>query len=315
MNHTSNSYLPLGKTDLQISPMGVGAWAWGDRFMWSFGHSHTEKDVETAFRATLDSGINFIDTAEVYGMGRSERLLSNLIQPQRDSLVIASKFMPFPWRLGRNCLLRALRNSLNRLNLEYLDLYQVHFPLPPLPVEKWAEFMADAYELGLIKAVGVSNFDEGQMCRAFAVLEKRSVPLASNQVEYHLLDRKVEFNGLLRACQEIGVSLIAYSPIAKGLLTGKYSPSNPPSGPRNRIFPQDYLKKIQPLLREMRKIGDMHGGKTNSQVALNWLISKEAVPIPGAKNARQAEENAGALGWKLTPEQMEMLDGLSSEIQ
>ena len=306
--------MTLGKSTIEISPMGVGAWAWGDRFMWSFGHSHTEKDVQAAFKATLDAGINLIDTAEVYGMGRSERLLAKLIQPHRSSLVIASKFMPFPWRLSKKSLLRALRGSLSRLELDYLDLYQIHFPLPPLSVEKWADAMAEAVELGLIKTIGVSNYDENQMRRAHTALAQRGMGLASNQVEYSLLDRKVELNGLLKACQELGVTLIAYSPIAKGMLTGKYSPENPPPGPRSRLYNQGFLKNIQPLIREMRKIGDQHGGKSASQVALNWLICKGTVPIPGAKNARQAEENAGALGWQLSPAQMGTLDRLSLEI-
>lgn len=305
----------LGRSDIQISPMGVGAWAWGDRFMWSFGNTHDENDVQAAFNTTLDAGINFIDTAEVYGMGRSERLLSDLIRNQRDSLVIASKFMPFPWRLTKKSLLRALRGSLKRLDLDFLDLYQIHFPLPPLPVEKWADALADAVELGLVKTVGVSNFDEAQMRRTHATLAERGIPLASNQVEYSLLDRKIELNGLLKASQELDVTVIAYSPIAKGMLTGKYTPENPPPGPRSRMYNQSLLTKLQPLIREMRKIGSLHDGKTPSQVALNWLICKGSVPIPGAKNARQAEENSGALGWQLTADQVETLDRLSLEVK
>ncbi len=315
MNPSQNHPITLGTSELRISPMGVGAWAWGDRIMWSFGNTHTEEDVQAAFNASLQGGINFIDTAEVYGLGRSERLLSSLVKEQRSSLVIASKFMPFPWRLSKKSLLRALRGSLSRLDLEYLDLYQIHFPLPPLSVEKWADAMADAVELGLIKTVGVSNYDKNQMRRTYAALAKRGIPLVSNQVEYSLLDRKVELNGLLKTCQDLGITLIAYSPIAKGMLTGKYSPENPPPGPRSRIYDQNFLSRLQPLIREMRRIGDLHGGKTASQVALNWLISKGSVPIPGAKNARQAEENAGAMGWQLTPDQVETLDRLSLELK
>ena len=307
--------LNLGKSELQISLMGVGAWAWGDRYMWNYGSSHNEGDVKAAFLATLNGGINLIDTAEVYGMGRSERLLSELIQEKRDSLVIASKFMPFPWRLSKNSLLRALRGSLKRLNLKTLDLYQIHFPLPPMPVEKWANALADAVEMGLTKTVGVSNYDESQLRRTHATLAQRGVALASNQVEYSLLDRKVELNGLLNACQELGITLIAYSPIAKGMLTGKYTPENPPPGLRSRMYNRNLLTQIQPLIREMRRIGDQHGGKTPSQVALNWLICKGSVPIPGAKNVRQAEENAGALGWRLSDEQVAILDRMSQELK
>lgn len=293
--------------------MGIGAWAWGDRYMWNYGNSHNEGDVKDAFQVTLNGGINFIDTAEVYGLGRSERILSQLIEERSDSLVIASKFMPFPWRLSRNSMLRALRNSLKRLNLKSLDLYQIHFPLPPMPVEKWADGLADAVEMGLVKTVGVSNYNESQMLRAHAVLAKRGIALASNQVEYSLINRKVEFNGLLDTCRDLGVTLIAYSPIAQGVLTGKYTPENPPPGLRSRMYNHDLLTNIQPLIREMRKIGDQNGGKTPSQVALNWLICKGSVPIPGAKNARQAQENAGSLGWRLTAEQVSLLDQLSEK--
>lgn len=293
--------------------MGIGAWAWGDRYMWNYGSSHNESDVKAAYQATLSGGINLIDTAEVYGMGRSERLLSKLIEEQRDSLVIASKFMPFPWRLSKNSLLRALRGSLKRLNINALDLYQIHFPLPPMPVEKWANALAEAVEMGLTKTVGVSNYDEAQMRRTHAALAQRGIALASNQVEYSLLDRKVELNGLLNACLELGVTLIAYSPIAKGMLTGKYTQENPPPGLRSRMYNRNLLTQIQPLIREMRRIGDLHGGKTPSQVALNWLMCKGSVPIPGAKNARQAEENAGALGWRLSDEQVDILDRMSQE--
>lgn len=294
--------------------MGIGAWAWGDRYMWNYGSSHNASDVIAAFEATLKGGINFIDTAEVYGLGRSERILSQLIKESQDSLVIASKFMPFPWRLGKNSLFRALQNSLKRLDLESLDLYQVHFPLPPMPPEKWMNPLAEAVQLGLIKSIGVSNFNESQMRRAHSVLAQHGIPLASNQVPYSLLDRKVEFIGLLKACQELGVTLIAYSPIAQGMLTGKYTPNNPPPGVRSRVYNRSLLTKIQPLIQEMKRIGEQHGGRTPSQVALNWLICKGSVPIPGAKNARQAEENAGALGWCLSPEQIAVLDDLSKNI-
>ena len=175
MNIVANKLVTLGKSNIHISPMGVGAWAWGDRFMWSFGSTHDEDDVQAAFNATLKAGINFIDTAEVYGIGRSERLLSELIGAQRNSLVIASKFMPFPWRLCKKSLLRALRGSLKRLTLDFLDLYQIHFPLPPVSVEKWADALADAVELGLVKTVGVSNFDEDQMRRTHAALAQRGI--------------------------------------------------------------------------------------------------------------------------------------------
>src|SRR5262249_6112696 len=138
------------------------------------------------------------------------------------------KFMPLFWRLRKGQLSRALRGSLKRLKVSKLDLYQIHWPSLPLSVETWAEALADAVEAGLTRAVGVSNYDVDQMRRTHGVLAKRCIPLASNQVEYNLLDRSPERNGVFDACRELGVTLIAYSPLAMGMLTGKYTPENPP---------------------------------------------------------------------------------------
>ncbi len=231
-----------------------------------------------------------------------------------ETLIVATKFMPYPWRLTRKTLVNALQESLERLELPAVDLYQIHWPFPPLPVETWADGLADAMEAGLARAVGVSNYNEEQMRRTHLALSKRGFPLASNQVEYSLLNRKVEINGLFQACQELGVTLIAYSPIAKGVLTGKYTPEKTPPGMRGYNYNKSRLAKVQPLIRLMRETGQAHGGKSPAQVALNWLICKGAVPIPGAKNARQAQENAGALGWRLADEEVTALDEASSKI-
>jgi aryl-alcohol dehydrogenase-like predicted oxidoreductase len=158
--------------------------------------------------------------------------------------------------------------------------------------------------------VGVSNYDKNQMQRAYTVLSGYEIPLASNQVEYNLLNRSVEKNGLLARCQELGIRLIAYSPLAMGLLSGKYSPENPPPGMRAGKY-ASVLKEMYPLIKLLTEIGQDWGGKSVAQVALNWCICKGALPIPGAKNVRQAQMNAGAAGWRLTPEQVKALDDTS----
>jgi aryl-alcohol dehydrogenase-like predicted oxidoreductase len=310
--------IPLSKTDIRISPLGLGTWQWGDRMIWGYGKGYTDEDIHQAFRATLEAGVNFFDTAEVYGKGRSERLLGACLKeavrgPGATPLVVASKFMPYPWRLRKGLLLSKLRSSLARLGLERLDLYQIHWPFRPVPIEQWAGALADAVEAGLTRAVGVSNYNSEQMVRAHAVLEKRGIPLASNQVEFSLLNRRVERQGLLKLCRELGVTLIAYSPIAKGMLTGKYTPQARPPGLRGFMYQGARLNKIQPLIQLLRKIGEERGGKSPSQVALNWIIAKGAVPIPGAKNARQARENAGALGWRLDETEVAALDAESEK--
>jgi aryl-alcohol dehydrogenase-like predicted oxidoreductase len=310
----------LGKTDIQVSTLGLGAWSWGDRMIWNYGHGYSDADIRAAFDASLQAGVNFIDTAEVYGSGRSERLLGSFLPSTQGpngmpSVVVATKFMPYPWRLGRSALLRALRNSLERLDLERVDLYQIHWPFPMVPVETWASALADVVGGGLARAVGVSNYNEAQMRRAYSVLVKRGVPLASNQVSYSLVNRKVELNGLLKTCREMGITLIAYSPLEKGTLTGKYTPDKPLSGVRGQRYPRAFLERLQPLIQLMRGIGEAHNGKTPSQVSLNWLICKGALPIPGAKNVRQARENAGALGWRLSEADVAALDEASALLQ
>jgi aryl-alcohol dehydrogenase-like predicted oxidoreductase len=297
----------LGKTNVRVSPVGLGAWQWGDTMMWSYGSGYGEQEVRAAYDAAIAAGINFIDTAELYGRGKSERLLGEFMD-RANPPVVATKFAPLPWRLAKGKLLDALKASLERLGMSQVDLYQVHFPLPPLSVEKWADGLADAVHGKLARAVGVSNYSAEQMRKAHAVLAKRGVPLATNQVEYSLTQRKPERTGLIAAARELGVTIIAYSPLDKGMLTGKYTAQNPPPGARGRLYNAKKLAALEPVTALLREIGEAHGGKTPAQVSLNWLISKGAVPIPGAKNARQAEQNAGALGWRLTDEEVERLD-------
>jgi aryl-alcohol dehydrogenase-like predicted oxidoreductase len=284
--------------------------------MWSYGTTHTDRDIHEAFRRSIEGGINFFDTAEVYGKGRSEVLLGECLREMAPAgagvpVVVATKFAPWPLRLRRGTLVTALRASLARLGLRRVDLYQIHFPFSMVPVAVWANALADAMEAGLTRSVGVSNYSAAQMRRAHEVLSRRGIPLASNQVEYHLLNRRVERNGVLQSCRELGVALIAYSPLAKGLLTGKYTPENRPPGMRKYTVRSGRLSSIQPLLGLMREVGQAHEGKSAAQVALNWLICKGAVPIPGAKNAHQAQENAAAAGWRLHAAEIAALDEMS----
>jgi aryl-alcohol dehydrogenase-like predicted oxidoreductase len=315
MAAASEERIQLDQSEILISPIGTGAWSWGDWFFWGFGRQYQEEDVAGAFTASVQAGINFFDTAESYGRGRSESFLGQFIQSTSQPVVVATTFMPYPWRLWKGRLIQALKASLKRLDLPSVDLYQVHWPFPPIPVETWAEGLADAVEMGLARAVGVSNYNEEQMRRAYSTLAQRGVHLASNQVEFNLLKRKVELNGLLKACQDLEVTLIAYSPLAQGSLTGKYTPENPPPGMRGRRYSRPYLERIQPLLRQMREIGEAHEGKTPAQVAVNWCIYKGAVPIPGAKTSRQAVENAGSYGWRLDDAEAAALDKTSLALQ
>lgn len=298
---------------LHAIEMGLGAWQWGDRVVWQYGHGYGDVEVRQAFQASLEEGIRFVDTAEVYGNGRSERLLGQFLKETEQPVLIATKFLPFPWRFGKGSLPRALKGSLTRLGVESVDLYQIHWPTPIMSIDTMMEGLAECVKRGLTRTVGVSNFGQSRMLAAYSALARHSIPLASNQVHYSLVNRTVEKNGTLARCKELGIRLIAYSPIEKGLLSGKYSVSSPPPGSRSRTY-TNLLPKIGPLLKLMTEIGQDHGGKSNVQVALNWVTFKGALAIPGAKNAQQAQENAGGLGWKLTEEEVTRLDEASDAI-
>ena len=220
---------------------------------------------------------------------------------------ILSKFFPFPWRWQKQAMRSALQGSLSRLQVPRVDVYLLHLPFPPVSIETWADSLADMVHAGLARTVGVSNCDPGQMRRAHAALAARGVPLACNEVEYNLLKRGPERSGLVTACNELGVILIAYRPLALGVLTGKYTPERPPRGARAVMYNRAFLARITPLLAAMRRIAESHG-KTPAQVALNWLLAKGTLPIPGAKNAAQAQENAGAMEWRLTENEVNALE-------
>lgn len=298
---------------LHAIELGLGAWQWGDRLVWQYGRGYSTGEVQDAFKFSVEEGIRFVDTAETYGGGLSERLLGKFIAETDKPVLIATKYFPFPWRLWKTSIPRALRNSLERLRVESVDLYQIHWPIQFMSIDRMMDGMAECVKSGLTRTVGVSNFSQSQMLTAYSALARQNIPLASNQVHYSLLNRKVEKDGLMARCRELGIRLIAYSPLEKGLLTGKYNADTRPTGTRSRTY-ANLLPQIGGLIKLMTTIGQDHGGKSNAQVALNWAICKGTLPIPGAKNVEQAQENTGALGWKLTEEEVARLDEASDQI-
>ena len=306
----------LAGTEVRIPALGVGTWAWGDAKTWGYGTYDAALSGDTiseAWAASIDAGATFFDTAEVYGGGESERIIGGLLaaDPERAAKVqLATKFMPSPWKLNvRSALLSSLRASLERLGVERVDLYQIHGPISLRGHGALAEALAAAHQEGLVRAVGVSNYSVSETTKFDAELRKRGLRLASNQIEFSLLRTAPETSGLLATCKDLGVVPLAYSPIGQGRLTGKYSASNPPPSTRN--FSAHPMEQVDEVVAVLRRVGEANGGKTPSQVALNWIIAKGAVPIPGAKNRDQAEQNAGALGWLMDDGDVAALDAVA----
>ncbi len=307
--------IQIGSSDLNVAPLGMGAWQWGDKSLWGFGKGYDKEDALAAFNVAVDAGINMVDTAEVYGGGVSEEIVGDCLRQAKRPVVVATKFAPLPTRIGRRTVMRARDGSLKRLGVNTIDLYQVHWTFPMLPIDMLMNILADAVQAGKVRYIGVSNYNVAQMRLAYETLAKRGLPLVSNQVEYSLLHRTPEVDGIYAACRELNVTLIAYSPLAKGMLTGKYTPKNPPPGLR-RLMAQYrgiMLERITVVTRELAQIGAAHD-KTPAQVALNWLARQPGVlPIPGAKNAQQAQANAGAVGWDMTDDEADSLSQVTLE--
>jgi aryl-alcohol dehydrogenase-like predicted oxidoreductase len=306
----------LGRSALEVPRLGVGAMTWGSpsgRSRWGpakvvYGGTAGPEEEQLAFEASISAGVDLFDTAAMYSGGASEQRLGKLAEGKH--VVISTKFPP-GWRSKAEALPDALDQRLARLRRSTIDLYQHHFPSRRISIPALMGLMADAVPAGKVRAVGVSNYSAGQLRVAHAALAERGIPLASNQVEYSLLHRQPEANGVLDACRELGITLIAYQPLAQGVLTGKYRPGDRPKGIRR--FGRCYyrgggLEKAQPILSLLGEVGEGYS-KSPAQVALRWLIEQEGIlPIPGAKNGRQAASNAEALSFTLVAAEIEVLD-------
>ncbi|PNH01175.1 hypothetical protein TSOC_012955 [Tetrabaena socialis] len=237
--------------------------------------------------------------------------------PGSPAPVVATKFAPLPWRLTSASVVEACKASLGRLGLPSMGLYMQHWPgYGPgyFFNDNYLDGLADCKDRGLCQAVGVSNFSAARVRGATQRLAVRGVPLASNQVQYSLLYRAPETNGVMEACRENGVTLVAYSPLCQGLLTGKYTATGvKPSGPRQLVYGERRLREVAPVLDVLRAVAEERG-KSMTQVSLNWVICKGALPIPGAKNERQLGEIAGALGWRLSEGEVAELDAVSARV-
>jgi aryl-alcohol dehydrogenase-like predicted oxidoreductase len=278
---------PLGKSGVEVPALGVGTNRWRT--------GTNDAAVLETYRALLDGGAAFLDTAEVYGFGKSEQLIGRCIAETGHAPLIVSKFAPFVARTSARQLRMALDASLARLGLERVDLYLVHFPFPFADFREFADGLVDAVKSGRARAVGVSNFSADQMRRIADLLDRQGVPLAANEVHYSLLHRQPEANGVLDACRQLDAALIAYFPLASGRLAK--APEGGGSDPAAAVR------------QAAQAIAQAHQASV-ATVALNWLLARDphVIPIPGASKAGHATANLAALKWSLTEEEFAALD-------
>jgi aryl-alcohol dehydrogenase-like predicted oxidoreductase len=312
----------LGSTGIRVPKIGVGTANWGDparfgRFdlgQMAYGPVGSLEEQRGAVDASIALGAGLFDTAGMYGGGASEHILGALLRDKR--ALIATKF-PSRLRSSRaGDLPQELERSLSRLGRSSVDLYQVHSPFPWLSIPRVMERMGDAVSAGKIRAVGVSNFSAAQLRLAHRALAARGIPLATIQVAYSLLQRGPETNGVLDTCRELGVTLIAYKPLAMGALSGRYADGARPDGFR-RYLSVFRAKNRDKLSRPLALLNEIARGyqRTSTQVALRWLIQRGVLPIPGAKNAEQAQQNAGALMFSLTASDVEALEQVTRDFR
>jgi aryl-alcohol dehydrogenase-like predicted oxidoreductase len=314
---------PMGNTGLEITPIGLGVmqFSGGSGIFGMVFPDLSQGDMNAIVKAALDGGINWFDTAEMYGRGNSERGLASALKAlgvQDDEVVIGTKWFPI-FRTASN-ISRTIGDRLHYLDGYTIDLYMVHQPWGFSSPEAEMNAMADLVEAGKIRSVGVSNFNVDQMRRAHDALAKRGLPLAVNQVQYSLLYRKIESNGVLETAKELGITIVAWSPLARGILCGRYH-NNPdlynqlPFG--RKMMMRDKIKESGPIIEALNVIAPKYGANA-AQVALNWLVNfhgEMVVAIPGTSKVHQAEESAGAMKFKLSDEEMAQLDELSSDFR
>ena len=302
----------IGSSDLEVGVVGVGTWQWGGGAIWASPKGPDQTDIPSAYDVALDHGLEFLDTAEIYGA--AESVIGGLRSGDARPAVIASKYFPIPKRWRLQALDMAIDRSLERLGVDCIDLYQVHWPFSMIPHRRLLRRLAAAVHDGRIRYIGVSNFTARQMYRAHAVLAHEGVSLVSNQVSYSLLRRAPEVNGVLEACHDLGVTLIAYSPVGQGILTGKYGPAAQLPRKRRlaRLVGGPTLERAMPVIETLRRIGSAMG-ITASQAAIAWTRRDSVVlPIVGERTAAQAESNADAAEVTLDQEAIRELDSVSS---
>ena len=312
----------IGKTDIMLTPIGLGCWQFSkqNNIAGKFWPTLDDGLIGRIVQLSLEGGINWFDTAEVYGSGASEKALSKALQAsgkKPGDVLIATKWWP-AFRFASN-IPKTISDRIQTLAPYPIDLYQVHQPWGFSNEKSEMEAMAELLKKKLIKSIGVSNFSAEKMKNAWETLDKKGIPLASNQMPYSLLDRRIESSGVMEMAKKLGVSIIAYSPLAQGLVTGKFH-DNPELlknvGMRKyrSQFKPAGLEQSRPLILLIKELAVKYH-VTTSQIALNWLINfhgNTVVAIPGATKEIHVKENCGAMSFRLSDEDMARVDQASA---
>ena len=315
----------LGRTDIMVTPIGLGCWQFSkqNNMAGKFWPTLEDNLIERIVSLSIDGGINWFDTAEFYGRGESEKALSKALKAsgkKPGEIIVATKWWPM-FRFASN-IRKTINERIRSLEPYPIDLYQVHQPWSFSGEDSEMTVMAELFNNKQIKAIGVSNFSAKKMENSWATLQKSGIPLASNQVRYNLLDRRIESNGVLDIAKKLGITIIAYSPLAQGLVTGKFH-DNPELlkniGFRrySSQFKTKGLEKSRPVVVLLKKLASKYN-VTPSQVALNWLIQYNGdtvVAIPGATKEIHIKENCGAMSFSISDEDMVSLDKVSSKFK
>lgn len=319
---TSSDFIPTrdtretyhGKTgNVEIPRIAIGAWPWGDKATWDWKPEELD-GVKEAWAICQRNGLNFIDTAQVYGTGESERICGQLVSGmKREDFIMQTKYWVLPAdptniAHPKDAPLIMLKQSLERMKLDYIDVYMVHGHIHAQSIATIAKSIADCVDQGLTKTVAVANYSASDMLQMKDELAKYGVPLAANQCEYSILRREPEVSGLIKACHDNGIVFQCYSSLAQGRLSGKYSADNPP--PERYRFSSYKMEDIEPTIETVRQIAQKRG-KPVSAVALNYNLVHGLTPVVGIRNPEQAEQNSQAFGWRLSEDEIKAIDDVS----
>lgn len=315
----------LGQSDTSISALGLGCWQFskGRGLVGGFWPSMAQNDINEIVKMSLEGGINWFDTAEVYGKGESENALAEALEQlgeEADRALIATKW--WPMFRSASSITNTIDKRLKALHNKPIELYQIHQPYSFSNEKKEMKHMGNLLRANKIKHAGVSNFKADKMQSAYKALKEEGYSLASNQVKYSLLDRRIETNGVMEIAKELGITIIAYSPLEQGILSGKFH-KNPElvkniKGPRKYMsfFKKAGLEKTKPLIDLLEEKATVYE-VSPTQIALNWLIhfhGDTVVAIPGASKVHHAKENIGALHFRLTDDDLKEIDERSKHV-